>query len=77
MTIRIGKQRYGTHNIVTYLSNGRVEQKVTQQQIADVTGWSREAVRNYELGSRAAPFDYVVALADVLGYELVLMKKER
>ena len=61
--------------IIAGLKVLRKEQKVTQQRLADAAGYDRYSIRRYEAGIRAPNLAAACAFAEVLGYELKLVKK--
>jgi transcriptional regulator with XRE-family HTH domain len=63
-------------DIVADLKRVRKEQKVTQQHLADAAGYDRYSIRRYEAGIRAPNLAAACAFAEVLGYQLVLVKKD-
>lgn len=48
----------------------RVDNDLTQQQIADILNCQREVYRRYEKGSRELPLSYAIILADFYNVSL-------
>ena len=46
------------------LEDLRLDNDLTQQQVADYLGCQREVYRRYEKGSREIPLDFLIKLAD-------------
>ena len=46
------------------LENLRIDNDLTQQEVADYLGCKREVYRRYEKGTRTIPVDYLIKLAD-------------
>lgn len=42
----------------------RVDNDLTQQQVADILGCQREVYRRYEKGTRTIPVEFLIKLAD-------------
>ena len=42
----------------------RVDQDLTQPQVADILGCQREVYRRYEKGTRTIPVEFLIQLAD-------------
>ena len=45
----------------------RIDNDLTQQNIADYLGCKREVYRRYEKGERTIPIDFLIKLADLYG----------
>ena len=60
--------------LITLLVAERISQGVLLKDLAEKTGWSLSAIWNFENGRRAAPFQYVVDAAQVLGMEVKMEK---
>lgn len=45
----------------------RIDNDLTQQNIADYLGCKREVYRRYEKGTRTIPVDFLIKLADLYG----------
>lgn len=50
-------------------------QKLTRQDVADITGYSKSAVRLWELGIQIPRYDALVTCVEALGYEIKVQKK--
>ena len=48
----------------------RVDNDLTQQNIADYLGCMREVYRRYEKGTRTIPIDFIIKLADLYGVSI-------
>ena len=46
------------------LEDLKVDDKLTQQDVADILGCKREVYRRYEKGTRTIPVDFLIKLAD-------------
>lgn len=46
------------------IENLRVDNDLTQQQVADILNCQREVYRRYEKGTRELPLSYAIILAD-------------
>jgi len=46
------------------LEDLKVDDKLTQQDVADILGCKREVYRSYEKGTRTIPVDFLIKLAD-------------
>lgn len=51
-------------------------QRVSQEDVADRSGWSSSAMRKWRQHDRRIPIDGVVDVLDVLGYKIVIKPKE-
>ena len=45
----------------------RIDNDLTQQNVADYLGCKREVYRRYEKGTRTIPVDFLIKLADLYG----------
>ena len=48
----------------------RIDNDLTQQNIADYLGCKREVYRRYEKGERTIPIDFLIKLADLYGVSI-------
>lgn len=64
----------GLSPIMEQLLAERIRQGCTQDMLAERTGFSRSAVRQYESGKRKPPLAYVEAVAKTLGFRLRLIR---
>lgn len=48
----------------------RIDNDLTQQNIADYLGCKREVYRRYEKGTRTIPVDFLIKLADLYGVSI-------
>ncbi|MCH5198163.1 MAG: helix-turn-helix transcriptional regulator [Oscillospiraceae bacterium] len=48
----------------------RIDNDLTQQNIADYLGCKREVYRRYETGIRTIPIDFLIKLADLYGVSI-------
>jgi predicted transcriptional regulator len=53
-------------NAQTFLKNGRRQLNVTQQKLADMTGYKRHDIKNYENGLARVPGDLILQLQALL-----------
>lgn len=51
----------------------RIDNDLTQQNIADYLGCKREVYRRYEKGTRTIPVDFLIKLADLYGVSVDYM----
>lgn len=61
--------------IIESLKVARKQQKITQQYLSDRAGYDRFTIRRYEHGIRSPNLAAACAFAEILGYELTLVKK--
>ena len=52
------------------IENLRVDNDLTQQQVADLLNCQREVYRRYEKGTRELPLSYAVTLAEYYGVSI-------
>lgn len=52
------------------LEDLRIDNDLSQQQVADILYCQREVYRRYEKGSRELPLSYAITLADYYGVTL-------
>jgi transcriptional regulator with XRE-family HTH domain len=62
--------------IIDTLHGARLEQRLTQVQVAERAGLARNSLSFYETDRTLAPLPKLRAWADALGYDLVLVKRE-
>lgn len=66
-----------TRDIVNQLRDLRKKHKMTQAQLADISGVSLPTISRIERGKETIRLDVLIKVADCLGYELTLQPKER
>ena len=65
------------HRILAELRRIRQESRICQEAIGEALGLTRGDVSQYELGRIRPRVDLVAKWAEQLGYEVVLMRKDR
>lgn len=64
--------------LVQQLFDLRVEQNLTWEQLVEKTGFSQNTMYYYETGRIGSPGIFNLSIiADAIGYEIVLRKKEK
>ena len=76
---RLGRRRRADcrpHPLMSSIRKIRTERGISQANMAAQSGYGRRQIFKYEAGYCSAPIWSVSDLAEVLGYELVLRKKD-
>ena len=65
-----------TGGIIGQLCKARVQQGISHTRLAKITGYSRGAIRHMETGKNSPRFHMVQDIADVLGFDVVLVPRD-
>lgn len=60
------------HRFVRFIWNEMNRQQVSQEDVADRSGWSASAMRKWRKGNRAIPLQAMQDVLNVLGFDLII-----